>query len=266
VPRPPLYGIPDSVQHKAIAICAFLALASLCFCLVRAHRDRSLLPIYLFAAGALTVFFEPYPDVLGAAVFPQRGEIGLISSFGREIPMYIGLTYMFYWAPAWLLIVKQFQRGTTVRVFWVICAAMLVATCAIELVPLHYHLWTYYGRQPLRIGGFPLWWAFVNGHSFIASAVALTLLLRVLPANRQFLLIPIMPAVVLAAHTGGAMIGFSTVSSTSSAAVTWAGTLGAMAFTTLMCWVYSLIICVRPTVTAQTASGEPVRVPVATAS
>jgi CDP-diglyceride synthetase len=134
---------------------------------------------------------------------------------------------------------------------------MLVATCAIELIPLHYHLWTYYGQQPLRIGGFPLWWAFINGHSFIASSVVLVLLLRLLPANRRFLLIPIMPAVVLAMHTGGAMIGYSTVSSTSDPTATWAGTLGAMAFTTLMCWIYSLVVRAKPAPGgAQTTNGR----------
>jgi hypothetical protein len=245
MPRVPVYGISSSVQSTAIAICAILALGSLAFCVLRARREGSLLPLYLFAAGALTVVFEPYPDVLGAAVFPERDQIVWITEFGRHIPMYIGLTYMFYWAPAWLLILGHFQRGISVRAFWAVCGVMLVATCAIELVPLHFHLWTYYGQQPLRIGGFPLWWAFINGHSFIASSVVLVLLLRLLPANRRFLLVPIMPAVVLAVHTGGAMIGYSTVSSTSDRTVAWVGTLGAMAFTTLMCWIYSLVVCPR---------------------
>jgi hypothetical protein len=243
MPIAPHYGIPDSVAHTAIAICAVLAFASLVFCLVRARRDRSALPLYLFAAGALTVFFEPYPDLLGAAVFPEQDQIGWISTFDRHIPMYIGLTYLFYWAPAWLLIVDQFRRGITRVRFWVTCGVMVVATCLIELVPLHFGLWTYYGQQPLRLGGFPLWWAFVNGHSFIASSVVLLLLLRLLPARRWFVLVPVMPAAVLATHTGGAMLGFSTVSSTSDVAVTTAGTLGAMAFTVLMFWIYSQVVC-----------------------
>lgn len=258
MPVAPHYGIPNSVQHTAIAICGALALASLVFCLVRARRDRSALPLYLFAAGALAVFFEPYPDLLGAAVFPEQDQIGWISTFGRHIPMYIGLTYLFYWAPAWLWIIDRFRRGITPRAFWATCGVMVVATCLIELVPLHFGLWTYYGEQPFRIGGFPLWWAFVNGHSFIASGVVLVLLLRLLPANRWFVLVPVMPAVVLATHTGGAMLGFSTVSSTSSAAVTTAGTLGAMAFTVLMFWIYAQVVCGRGAATgtgAATAGG-----------
>jgi len=252
MPQPPDYGISDVIEHRAIAICAVLALASLVHCAARARRDRSAVPLYLFAAGALTVWFEPYPDLLGAAVFPERGQVGWISSFDREIPMYIGLTYMFYWAPAWIWILDRFRRGLTVRAYWATCGAMLVATCAVELVPLHYGLWTYYGEQPLRIGGFPLWWAFINGHSFIASAVVLHLLLDLLPRSRRWLLVPVMPAVVLAAHTGGAMIGFSTVSSTSNGTVTLLGTLGAMAFTTAMCWIYSLVVC-----RARPAAGGP---------
>ncbi|BBZ78574.1 hypothetical protein MANY_39110 [Mycolicibacterium anyangense] len=246
MPTAPHYGISWDVQFTAIVVCAVLAAASLAYCVVRTRRDRSPLPLYLFAAGALTVFFEPYPDLLGAAVFPEVDQVPWISTFGRMIPMYIGLTYMFYWAPAWLAILPQFQRGLSTRRFWTICATMLAATCAIELVPLHFGLWTYYGEQPFRVGGFPLWWAFINGHSFIASAVILVLLLRVLPKNRQFLIIPVMPAVVLGTHTAGAMVGFSTVSSTSNSTITTAGTLGAMAFTVLLCWIYSLFLCAKP--------------------
>ena len=245
MPPTPSYGIPDTVEYPAIAICAALALASLIFCVVLARRRRSMLPLYLFAAGALTVFFEPYPDVLGLAVFPQEGQVHWISGLGRDIPMYIGFIYLFYWAPAWLTMVDLLQRGITPRRYWALCGIMVVATCAIELIPLHFRMWQYYGSQPLRLGGFPLWWGFINGHSFIASSVVLVLLLRVLPANRRFLLVVLMPAVVLAVHTGGAMPGYSTVATTSNPTVTWLGTLGAMAFCTLLCWVYSLVVC-RP--------------------
>ena len=248
MPIAPHYGISFDVQFVAIVVCAVLAVASLAHCVARARRDRSPLPLYLFAAGALTVFFEPYPDLLGAAVFPEVDQVPWISTFGRMIPMYIGLTYLFYWAPAWLTILPQFQRGISARRFWGICGAMVVATCAIELVPLRFGLWTYYGEQPFRIGGFPLWWAFINGHSFIASAVVLVLLLRVLPTNRQFVIVPVMPAGVLGSHTGGAMLGFSTVGSTSNGTITTLGTLGAMAFTVLLCWIYSLFVCTTPAV------------------
>lgn len=113
-------------------------------------------------------------------------------------------------------------------------------------MPLHFGLWTYYGEQPFRVGGIPLWCAFINGHSFIASAVVLVLLLRVLPQNRQFLIIPVMPAVVLGTHTAGLMAGLSAVSSTSNSTMTTAGTLVALAFTVLMCWIYSLFPYAKP--------------------
>lgn len=45
------------------------------------------------------------------------------------------------------------------------------ASCALELVPLHFDLWRYYGSQPLKLGGFPIWWAFINGQAGITSSV-----------------------------------------------------------------------------------------------
>jgi hypothetical protein len=265
MPPVPSYGISYAVTYFAIAASALLAIGSLVFCVYMARRRRSALPLILFAAGVLTIFLEPFADVLGLGVFPDQNQVPWITAFHRHLPMYVGLIYMLYWAPGWLLLSDEFDKRPTRRRYWTICAGAVIGTCVFELIPLHFRLWQYYGTQPLRLGGFPLWWGFVNGHSIIASTVVFMLLLRVLPANRRWLLIVLMPAVVVAVHTGGSMPGYLTVGSTSNATITWLGTLGAMALTTLLCWIYSLWVC-RPSEATHSAQADPDHQPAKRAS
>ena len=247
----PVYGIPGNVEHWAIAISAIAAACSLLFCVHRAVRRRSLVPLYLFVAGGLVVLMEPFCDVLGRATFPELGTIGWLSSLGRHIPMYVGLIYMMYWAPAWLLLGERFEAGMRARTFWAICAVAAVATCAIELVPLHYDLWRYYGSQGLKLGGFPIWWAFINGQAVMTSSVAVWLLLKVIPGGRRFLLVVALPPITFGIHAAGALTGYAAVSSTTERATTWVGIAGSMIVSVALVWIVSLVACRR--------EAEPVR-------
>jgi hypothetical protein len=241
----PIYGIPGNVEHWAIAISAIAAACSLLFCVQRAVTRRSPVPVYLFAAGALVVFMEPFCDVLGRATFPELGQIGWISTLGRHIPLYVGLIYMMYWAPAWLLLGEWFDRGMRARTFWAICAIAAVSTCAIELVPLHYDLWRYYGSQGPKLGGFPIWWAFINGQAVMTSAVAVWLLLRLLPRGRRILLVVALPPITFGIHAAGALYGYSAVSTTVDGARTWTGIAGSMVVSVVLLYIVSLIACRR---------------------
>jgi hypothetical protein len=241
----PIYGIPASVEHWAIALAAVAAACSLLFCVQRAVRHRSPVPLYLFAAGGLVVLMEPFCDVLGRATFPELGTLGWISTLGRHIPMYVGLIYMMYWAPAWILLGEWFEAGMRPRTFWTICAVAAAATCAIELVPLHYDLWRYYGSQGVELGGFPIWWAFINGQAVVTSSVAVWLLSRLIPRGRRFLLVVALPPITFGIHAAGALPGYTAVSSTADRATTWAGVGGSMIVSVVLLWIVSLVACRR---------------------
>jgi hypothetical protein len=240
--EPPIYGIPLQTAHIAIAITAFGAGVAVLFFFWHAITRRDPLMIFLGIAGGLTVFtLEPFTDVLGDAVFPEVNQIGWIHALGRHIPAYVGLIYIFYWAPAWKLVAYRLQRGMQGLEYAAICAGLIVAACLIEVIPTHIALWTYYGAQPMRITGFPIWWAVANGHAVIASAVVLHFLLQVLPRSRRVLLVVIMPPVVLGVHTLGSVFAYLTIGSTAATSPTfgtYAGTLGTIAFCILMLWVY----------------------------
>jgi hypothetical protein len=239
----PLYGVPDHIENWATTFAALGAVGSFVYCARTAVGRRSALPLYLFIGGAMTTLVEPFIDTLGHAIFAQEDRISWTSTFGRHIPAYIGLILMFYVAPAYLALLGAFERGIPARRFGAICAGMVTATLVFEFVPMHYDLWRYYGEQGPQIGDMPIWFAFTNANGLIGTAVVLHLLLRVIPANRQFLLVPLMPALFLGVHTVGSTWGYLGINSATSQTAAYLGTIGACATCTALFWLYSKVVC-----------------------
>ncbi len=240
---PPIYGIPAHISHWATALAGLGALGSLLYCGRAALARRSALPLYLFVGGALTGWIEPFIDTMGHAIFAQQDRIAWTSSFGRHIPAYIGLTLMFYVAPAYLALLTVFQRGIAPRAFALLCGGIVAATFLFEFVPLHYDLWRYYGPQGLQLGQMPLWWGFVNAQGLVGTAVVVHLLRKQLPERSLALLVPLLPAVFLGVHTAGAVFGYLAINSTTSAVAADLGTLATCGLCTVLFWLYSKVVC-----------------------
>jgi len=240
--NPPIYGIPAHIENWATALAGLGAVGSLLYCGRAALTRRSLLPLYLFVGGALTCFIEPFVDTMGHAIFAQQDRIAWTSSFGRHIPAYIGLTLMFYVAPAYLALLGVFEKGIAPRRFFYLCGALVTATFLFEFVPLHYDLWRYYGPQGLQLGDMPLWWGFVNAQGLVGTAVVIHLLRRVLPDRALALLIPLLPAIFLGVHTTGSVFGYLALNSTTSRAVGTLGTVATCGLCGVLFWLYSKVV------------------------
>ncbi len=265
----PVYAIPDHIENWATVLAGLGAIASLAFCVRHALRHRNPLALFLFVGGALTVLIEPFPDTLGRARFAQVDRIKWTGALDSQIPMYIGLVFMFYLAPAYVLLLDAFKRGITRRQFGAVCAVMATGAFLFEYVPMHYDLWRYFGSQGLQIGDGVVWWGFANAHGIIGTAVVLSLLLKIVPERRQFLIIPLMPPIFLGVHSAGSFFAFLTVGSTTNSTVTFFGTLATDLVCCALFWIYSQVVCtdapapadatVRPgarLVTSATAGGS----------
>ena len=239
----PVYGIPDHIENWATAVAAVGAAGAFAFCLRHSLRHRSPLAMFLFVGGALTVLIEPFPDVLGRARFAQLDRIKWTGALDSQIPMYIGLVYMFYLAPAYVLLLDAFQKGITRRTFGIVCAALVGGATVFEVTPLHYDLWRYYGSQGLKVGKFPIWWGFVNGQGLIATAVVLFGLLKLLPERRQFLIVPLMPPIFLGVHTAGSFFAYLTVGTTTNSTATFFGTLATDGLCCVFLWLWAQVVC-----------------------
>jgi hypothetical protein len=241
----PAYGIPDHIENWATLLAAVGALGALLFCLRHAFARRSPLALFLFCGAGLTILIEPFPDVLGKAVFAEIDRIPWTGGLGRQIPAYVGLIYFFYLTPAYVLLLDAFERGLAAGRLLAIYGAMAVGALAFEFVPMHYDLWRYYGSQGLHVGEMPIWWGFINSQGVVATAVVLHLLLKVLPRNRQFVVIALMPAIFLGTHTAGAIFGYLTVGTTNNSTTTTLGTLATCLLCVCLVRLYSAVVC-RP--------------------
>jgi hypothetical protein len=256
--RYPVYGIPDHIENWATLIAAAGALGALVFCIRHSVTRRSPRALFLWIGAGCTIFIEPFPDVLGKAVFAEVNRIPWMGGLGRQIPMYVGLIYLFYLTPAYVLLLDAFERGLAASRLLAIYGALVAGACVFEFLPLHYNLWRYYGSQGIQLGRVPIWWGFINVHGIVATAVALHFILKVLPRNRQFLVIPLMPALFLGTHTGGAIFGYLTVGTTDNTTTTTLGTLATCLLCVGLVRLYSLVVC-RPAEAPITAA--PARVP-----
>ena len=127
---------------------------------------------------------------------------------------------------------------------------MAVGAVAFEFVPMHYDLWRYFGSQGLQIGDGVVWWGFANSHGIIGTAVVLSLLLKVLPERRQFLIVPLMPPIFLGVHSAGALFAYLTVGTTTNSTATFFGTLATDLLCCLFFWLYSQVVCAPASVAA----------------
>jgi hypothetical protein len=254
--RYPVYGIPDHIENWATLIAAAGAVGALLFCIRHSLTRRSPLALFLYVGAGVTIFIEPFPDVLGKAVFAEVNRIPWTGGLGRQIPMYVGLIYLFYLTPVYVLLLDAFERGLAASRLLAIYLAVALGACVFEFVPMHYDLWRYYGSQGLHLGRVPIWWGFINMHGVVATAVALHFILKVLPRNRQFAIIPLMPPLYVGTHTAGAFFGYLTVGTTTNATTTTLGTLATCLLCVVFVRLYSAVVC-RPAdapVTTSTAA------------
>jgi hypothetical protein len=88
-------------------------------------------------------------------------------------PLFDLLGYALYigfggWAVCELLRAGHGRRG-----IWLSFAFWGVLDLALELPFLHWGMYRYYGHQPFSVGGFPLYWVFMNGTVPVLSGVGM---------------------------------------------------------------------------------------------
>ncbi|KAF5013800.1 hypothetical protein FDECE_218 [Fusarium decemcellulare] len=133
--------------------------------------------LFFGIGGCLASAFEPVVDFLGGCYFPREGNWAAFETFGRPIPLFVPATYgwfvggMGYWF--WNVFRDPKTTPRDVYILWV---KAFIVNLVLEYPPLYFGIYTYYGYQPLTIGGFPLWFPALNATSPMVAATILTLL------------------------------------------------------------------------------------------
>ena len=153
-----------AVAQEALAVAFAAAGVVLALSIVWAVRNwratGSPLHLLCLAGGLICSFDEAIVDILGKCWFPSEGIA--YTAYGRHVPWWVVCCYGIFFGNLPYLFVWAFQKGITKRFFWQCIIGGFAFNALIEMPVLSADVYTYYGNQPFNLGGFPLWWMFVN--------------------------------------------------------------------------------------------------------
>ncbi|MFI6367675.1 hypothetical protein ACIBG0_33555 [Nocardia sp. NPDC050630] len=190
---------PDTlVGHPAAGwawtVCAAIAtVVTLILMPIFARRERTWLWITLVPAGAICFFMESVGDWLGATWYPPNSPLVIGEVLGRPMPFYLVLTYAAYFPLGFWACYQVLKKGpSTARTVGLWIAGGLV-NCAVEITFTQTGAHVYYGDNPVRIFGLPLYSIIQNGAFPIMGGAVLLYAKKYLRGRRQLWLLAIYP-------------------------------------------------------------------------
>jgi hypothetical protein len=218
---------PEGVNALAVAVFGTLALALVVAAVVHWLRKGSPLFVFLLLGGALASFSEPICDTLGLCYYPTIDSIEAFHTFGRIVPLWVFFAYIVFYGGLSCLVTVYLRREASRRMLWIGALSIFALDFAIEIPLLHLDLYTYYGYQPLALGGMPLIWLWVNALAVLLTAVVVQKTRSWYEAKRVRMLLAV-PLVPVAQFTGFfvAMLSWSTLNTQANHAFLWAAAIG----------------------------------------
>lgn len=244
-PAPPVprdVPMPEDLQTALLVVLGAFAVVAITGMIVDARRERDPVPLYILLGGALAILYEPLGDILVLAYYPEDGQHTWISLFGRDVPVFIGLTYVWFMGPFILAFGKLADAGFTVRRWWSLWAGAVVFAASFEIIPLLFgDSWVYYGDQALMVADVPLHVAFADATFLFVMSAGVHGIRRALPRHR-WLVVPAVPVLLVAGHASAALPAAAALYSTSDDALILLGALGSIATAAVISWGLSLVL------------------------
>ena len=208
----PTWVMPHTGQIICLTVFGGAALLFGAYCAYLSATRRSWLPVLIFIASGFAIMLEPVADTLGNVQHPAVGQINAFTVDGQPIPWHVLIAYTWYYGWLSVLMFDRFRARTmTPRLWWQIAGGTFAFVLLFEQIPAHHDLWIYYGKQPLFIGWMPVWMAAANMASVMIPALLIYRLLPILIGPRQLLVLALLPASVLGAHTFAAIPSYMVI-------------------------------------------------------
>ncbi len=131
--------------------------------------ERSLIQACLIGGG-VTSLVEPMVDHIALVWFAQEGQWAMLKVFGRSTPWFILPCYVWYIGGQVMLMLWLLRRGLTMKQLYLVYGAFILTNVAMEVPAIAVEVYKYYGPQPFRIAGLPLWFQSINAASPIVGA------------------------------------------------------------------------------------------------
>jgi len=239
--------MPNGAQIGLTVACGLIALAVGVYVVIASRRRGDLAPLLIYVGAGLAVFYEPLGDSLSQVYYPEIGQWSWINSFGRDIPVFIGLLYFWYMAAGSLWLLHKADVGVTARQWWGAWGGYLGFAIALEMVAARGLSnadgapWIYYGNQAFVFMDVPFFtpWSYVSID--VVVAMGAVMLVRFLPRTQYWLLLPLVPMLMLAGHLMAAWPSVLAMHSTDRELLLQLGGLGTGAFAVLLSYLGSML-------------------------
>jgi hypothetical protein len=246
-PEVPVQAVmPAGPQLALIVLTGLGAIAVWIYAIAESRRRRDLVCVYVVAGSGLAVWYEALGDTMAKVYYSEQGQLTWVHAFGRDIPVFIGLLYFWYMSLGTLWLLRATRNGVSARRWWRAWSGYLTFAIALEMVvagglstPTGAP-WQYYGDQGFMVLGTPVFTPFTYVSIDVAIALGVLGVLRVLPRNRQWLLIALVPMFMAAGHAMTALPSALALNTTTDRLLVDLGALGSGAFAVLLSYVASL--------------------------
>ena len=205
LPVPPVEAIAPTTFSSACTIFYGLcALGGLVFALKNWRDSGRPILLLILIGGGLTVFDEPFVDLIGAAWHPRLGHAVVFETFGRPIPWWMVTAYFAFFGVLGSVNYLAFAKGATMKAIRLWFLIPMFIDVLIEEIMLSQDLYLYYGAQPLiLLWKLPMWWVPCNS---IGEFIGISLVVLTAPHLKGWKLLAIPLMIPLADMVGYAAV------------------------------------------------------------
>jgi hypothetical protein len=160
-------------------------------------RHRTYLLLCCAVGGLLCNVIEPTWDQIGH-LWWYLGQPTVWTAYPGAVhpthyPLWCFIAYILYSGFDAFVFYLVFTRGRSQRTFWLAVGQQWVFACVFEITLINNGIFEYYGEQPGRLFGFPVYWAFTNSGEILAAAIMVAAIAR-FGRRGALLAIPVVPA------------------------------------------------------------------------
>lgn len=245
IPLPPVEMIMPGTANNMIALINYTVLAIVAFLMLRdGRRTRSWLPLFCLIGGMVAFLMEPIYDMVGSVWYPQHGQTPLFRAFNYSIPLWMLPAYAWYIAGQGYWMYKKYQQGVTAQQLWRFYAMFWVSNLLLEVPGLMLGIYYYYGAQPFKLFGFPLWMAMTNALMPILLGATFISLREVLTGRRVWIAAPLVPMIIGCSQIAAGWPTWLALNSGKGLAVTHAAALVSLGLSMTVVYLVSQKFCV----------------------
>ena len=221
MPAAPELHANQTVAWVLIVLLWAGAAATLAWALWKLSRQDHL-PIVLFLGGLIACNIEPLGDYVGSIVYANDVPWISYTMMGHRMPAFILVGAASYVTIGGYIAYRYLAEGRSLKQIFMLSAVYVgIPEIIGEMVMYHFHIIKYFGENPTRIYGIPLYSIVQNTTLLPVYGIVIYFAVRYLKGAQLLWLIPFIPAVTIGYIVGVSWPAYQTVTSSSPAWAVW---------------------------------------------